>query len=114
MELRHLRYFVALAEAWNFTKAATRLQVAQPALSQQVSDLEDERRVDLLARISNGVLSTVEGKLFLKDGCKLFPFKLINPCWLRVNSPQRIEIKLKTSHHSNRMVELPLSHKTIG
>jgi len=67
MELRHLRYFVAVAEALNFTKAATRLHVAQPALSRQVSDLEDELGVDLLKRTSHGVLLTEEGKLFLEE-----------------------------------------------
>ena len=67
MELRHLRYFVAVAEALNFTKAATRLRVAQPALSRQVSDLEDELGVDLLRRTSHGVLLTAEGKLFLEE-----------------------------------------------
>jgi DNA-binding transcriptional LysR family regulator len=67
MELRHLRYFVAVAEALNFTKAATRLRVAQPALSRQVSDLEDELGVDLLKRTSHGVILTAEGKLFLED-----------------------------------------------
>ena len=111
MELRHLRYFVALAEAWNFTKAATRLHVAQPALNRQVSDLEDEQHVDLLTRTSHGVLSTVEGKLFLEDGCKVFSFKLINPSLAAVNSPQRIEVKLKTNHLSNRMIGLPSSHQ---
>ena len=45
MELRHLRYFVAVAEALNFTKAAVRMRVAQPALSRQVSDLEDRKSV---------------------------------------------------------------------
>ena len=53
MELRHLRYFVAVGEALKFTKAATRMRVAQPALSRQVSDLEDELGVDLLKRTSH-------------------------------------------------------------
>jgi Bacterial regulatory helix-turn-helix protein, lysR family len=67
MELRHLRYFVAVAEALNFTKAATHLRVAQPALSRQVADLEDELGVDLLNRTSHGVRLTEEGKLFLAE-----------------------------------------------
>jgi DNA-binding transcriptional LysR family regulator len=67
MELRHLRYFVAVGEALNFTKAATRLRLAQPALSRQVSDLEDELGVDLVKRTSHGVTLTAEGKLFLED-----------------------------------------------
>ncbi len=67
MELRHLRYFVAVAEALNFTKAATRLHLAQPALSRQVSDLEDELGVDLLTRTSHGVRLTAEGELFLEE-----------------------------------------------
>jgi DNA-binding transcriptional LysR family regulator len=64
MELRHLRYFAAVGETLNFTKAATRLRLAQPALSRQVSDLEDELGVDLLKRTSHGVTLTAEGKLF--------------------------------------------------
>jgi DNA-binding transcriptional LysR family regulator len=66
MELRHLRYFVAVGQALNFTKAAMRLHLAQPALSRQVSDLEDELGVNLLKRTSHGVLLTPEGKLFLE------------------------------------------------
>jgi hypothetical protein len=66
MELRHLRYFVAVGQALNFTKAAMRLHVAQPALSRQVSDLEDELGVDLLKRTSHGVLLSPEGKVFLE------------------------------------------------
>lgn len=67
MELRHLRYFLAVAEALNFTKAATQLRIAQPALSRQVQDLEDELGVDLLRRSPRGVTLTAEGKLFLDE-----------------------------------------------
>ena len=65
MELRHFRYFLAVAEASNFTKAAALLRVAQPALSRRVQDLEDEIGVDLLKRSPRGVVLTAEGKLFL-------------------------------------------------
>jgi DNA-binding transcriptional LysR family regulator len=67
MELRHLRYFLAVGEALNFTRAAARLRVAQPALSRQMQDLEDEIGVDLLRRGPRGVTLTAEGKLFLEE-----------------------------------------------
>ena len=67
MELRHLRYFRVVGEVLNFTKAAARLRVAQPALSRQVQDLEDEIGVDLLRRSPRGVTLTAEGKLFLEE-----------------------------------------------
>ena len=67
MELRHLRYFLAVGEASNFTTAAARLRVAQPALSRQIQDLEDEIGVDLLKRSPRGVTLTAEGKLFLEE-----------------------------------------------
>jgi DNA-binding transcriptional LysR family regulator len=67
MELRHLRYFQAVAEAQNFTKAAALLHVAQPALSRQVRHLEDELGVHLLKRTSRGVTLTAGGKLFLEE-----------------------------------------------
>jgi DNA-binding transcriptional LysR family regulator len=67
MELRQLRYFLAVAEASNFTKAAAGLRVAQPALSRQVKDLEDEIGVDLLRRSPRGVTLTAEGELFLEE-----------------------------------------------
>jgi DNA-binding transcriptional LysR family regulator len=66
MELRHLRYFLAVAEALNFTKAAAQHRVSQPALSRRVQDLEDEIGVDLLKRSPRGVTLTAEGKLFLE------------------------------------------------
>jgi len=67
VELRHLRYFLAVGEALNFTKAAARLRVAQPAMSRQIQDLEDEIGVDLLRRSPRGVALTAEGKLFLEE-----------------------------------------------
>jgi len=71
MELRHLRYFLVVGEVLNFTKAAARLRVAQPALSRQVQDLEDEIGVDLLRRSPRGVTLTAEGKLFLEEAREL-------------------------------------------
>jgi len=67
MELRHLRYFLVVAESLSFTKAAAQLRIAQPALSRQVQALEDEIGVDLMKRGPRGVVLTAEGKLFLAE-----------------------------------------------
>ncbi len=67
MELRHLRSFLAVAEALSFTKAAEQLRIAQPALSRQVQSLEEEIGVDLLRRSPRGVTLTAEGKLLLEE-----------------------------------------------
>lgn len=67
MELRQLRYFVTTAELLNFTRAAERHRVAQPALSRQIRSLEDELGVPLLERDSRRVALTAAGHLFLQD-----------------------------------------------
>ena len=71
MELRHLRYFVGVAEALSFTKAAEKLHTAQPSLSRQVKDLEEELGVRLLNRTKQLVTLTEEGRSFLADAKRL-------------------------------------------
>src|ERR1051325_3868134 len=67
MELRHLRYFVAVAENLNFTKAAAKLHLAQPSLTRQIHNLEEEIGVRLLNRSKSQVALTEEGRSFLVD-----------------------------------------------
>jgi len=66
VELRHLRYFVAIAEERSFTRAAERLWVAQPGLSTQIRRLEAELGVQLFERHTRGVDITLAGELFLE------------------------------------------------
>jgi DNA-binding transcriptional LysR family regulator len=71
MELRHMRYFVAVAEERNFTRAAARLHLAQPSLSRQIRDLENELGVALLHRGKGGITLTAAGNEYLAQARKL-------------------------------------------
>jgi DNA-binding transcriptional LysR family regulator len=67
MELRHLRYFVGVAETENVSRAALKLHISQPAVSRQIRDLEDEIGLPLLKRVGKSVRLTEAGRAFLNE-----------------------------------------------
>src|ERR1041385_4469275 len=67
MELRHLRYFVAVAEEENVSRAALKLHVSQPGLSRQIRDLEDEIGLQLFERSAKSLRLTTAGRTFLRE-----------------------------------------------
>src|SRR5260221_14503679 len=71
MELRHLRYCLAIGEEENYRRAAQRLHVAQTALSTQIQDLEAELGFKLFDRLPRGVKLSAAGRLFLEDARRI-------------------------------------------
>jgi LysR family nitrogen assimilation transcriptional regulator len=67
VQLRHLRYFVKIVEAGSFSRAAATIHVAQPALSQQIAELERELGVNLLHRSARGVRPTTAGEVLFRE-----------------------------------------------
>ena len=67
MDIRHLRYFVSVAETENVSRAALKLHVSQPGLSRQIHDLEDELGFELLERTAKSLKLTEAGKIFLTE-----------------------------------------------
>jgi DNA-binding transcriptional LysR family regulator len=67
VELRYLLYFVTVAEQQSFTRAAEKLRIAQPAISQQIRTLEEELEVKLLLRTKRSVRLTAAGQIFLRE-----------------------------------------------
>src|SRR6185369_6193527 len=71
MELRHLRYFTAVVECKGYREASRRLHIAQPSISQSVSDLEDELELKLFSRTHRNASLTPEGEIFYADAVRI-------------------------------------------
>jgi DNA-binding transcriptional LysR family regulator len=71
MELRHLRYFTAVVECNGYREASRRLHIAQPSISEAVSDLEDELGLKLFSRTHRNARVTAEGEIFYADAVRI-------------------------------------------
>ena len=91
MELRHLRYFVAVAEAGNLTRAAETLFIAQPPLTRAIKQLEEEVGVELFIRKPRGLELTTGGEYFLEQAKQV-----LDKVNATVDDTRRIARHLKT------------------
>ena len=91
-DLRHLRYFVAVAEHLHFSRAAKALNITQPPLTRQIQDLEYHLGAQLLHRSSKSVTLTPEGRVFLAESKRYYPrfASLCRQCDER--SPEKQEV----------------------
>lgn len=95
VELRHLRYFIAVAEELHFGRAAQRLNISQPPLSQQIQQLEQEIGAQLFTRTNRSVQITPAGALFLQDArAILLQVELAARRAARVHSGQEGELRI--------------------
>jgi DNA-binding transcriptional LysR family regulator len=114
MELRHLRYFIAVAEEGSFSVAAEkRLHTAQPSLSRQIRDLEFELGVSLFVRGARGVDLTTAGKVFL-DQARLALLQVEAAGEAARRAVQRVVLLKGTQNDTGRRDRLDQRPRTIG
>ena len=94
MELRQLRYFVAIVDHGSLSRAARVLHIAQPALTQQIRQLEDEMAAQLLHRSAQGVIATDAGKVFYEHALAILKHRK-NIQRLLNGTENRIQFKKK-------------------
>jgi DNA-binding transcriptional LysR family regulator len=126
VELRHVRYFIAVAECLNFSKAAQLLHIAQPPLSRQIRQLEEDLGVDLLLRNKRRVALTKEGQVFLEEARKLVVqaayameaarrAQKAEPAIVRIGLPSRLGgvVSKAIFEHSKKFPAIDIESKNI-
>ena len=103
MELRLLRYFIAVAEELSFNRAAQRLHMTQPPLSNQIKQLEEELGVLLFTRTSRGVRMTEAGEALLEEARRFF---------VQLEQATRVVQRVGQADHHRVGTSLPLQPLT--